>query len=192
MAGRCFGRDGTRLLMSIRAGAAPQAVGARDAAPPIAERSELRGELRRVVYGGAESVRDESGGLLDERQRLGRRKEAGSPRGENGEIERHSDEGVPVVADLKRFDAQGALSVSSGDGGRVLDKPPRQDFHPERRNQNDRHNHPQGGARPTTECTAPPGEIFHSGLINTDGEPTCQDLPLPSRVRPRRRPFPRA
>jgi len=83
-----------------------------------------------VVYGGAESLRHESGGLLDGRQPLGRRKEAGCPRKKNGKIEQDTNEGVPVVADLQRLDTEGALQRSAGDGGHALHKPPRQDCRP--------------------------------------------------------------
>ena len=82
----------------------PVAVRPRYTASPTAERSELRAELRRVVYGGEESVRHESDGLLDERQRLGRRKEAGGPREQHRKIEQDAEEGIPVIADLERFD----------------------------------------------------------------------------------------
>lgn len=69
--GACFGRTGTRPRTNIRAGTVPEAVRPKVAAFPIAERSELRGESRRAVYGRIEAVRNKGDGLLRERQRLG-------------------------------------------------------------------------------------------------------------------------
>lgn len=109
------------------------------AAPQTAERAELRGELRRVIYGGSEFVRHESGSLPDEWQRRSRRQEAQGPREKNGKIEQNTNEGVPVVTDLKRFDTEGPFNGSAGDGGHALDQPKRQDFHAQQRYQNDRH-----------------------------------------------------
>ena len=68
--GACFSRAGTRSRMGIRAGAVPETVRPRVAAPPTAERSELGAELRRVVYGREEFVWHERGGQLNDRQRL--------------------------------------------------------------------------------------------------------------------------
>lgn len=82
-----------------------------------------------MVYGGKESGRHESAGLLNERQRLGGRNEAGSPRKQQGKVEQDAEEGVAVVADLKRLDAKGALTLFAGDDGHAFDNPPRQDFH---------------------------------------------------------------
>ena len=130
MNGRRSGRYGTRPRLRIRAGAEPEAVWPRGAAPPTAERSESGGELRRVVYGGVESLRHESDGLLDGRPPLGRRKEARCPRKKNGKIKQDTNEGVLVVADLQRLDTEGALQRSAGDGGHALHKPTRQHSHP--------------------------------------------------------------
>ena len=82
-----------------------------------------------MVYGGEESVRHESGGLLNERQRLSRRKETGSTWEQNRKIEQDAEEGVTVVADLKRFDAEGTLTRNTSDGRHAIHEPPRQDFH---------------------------------------------------------------
>ncbi len=101
-----------------------------------------------MIYGRVKSVRDESGGLLNESQRFGRRQEAGRPREQNGKVEQDTDEGIPVVADLKRFNAEGALRLTIGDGGSAIDKAPRQDFHPHRSDKNDRHEEAQGAALP--------------------------------------------
>ena len=108
----------------------PGAVRPGGAALPTVERSELGGELRRVVYGGEESVRHESGGQLNERQRLSRRKEAGLPGEKNGKIKQDPNEGVPVVADLERSDAEGAITLRAGYDRHALDTPPRQDCRP--------------------------------------------------------------
>jgi hypothetical protein len=123
----------------------------REAASPTAERSELRGELRRVVYGGVKSVRHESRSLLNERQRFGRRKEAGRPRKQHGKIEQDAEEGVSVIADLKRFDAKRAFIRHAGDSRHALHKPPRQDLHPKERYKKDRDKSAKGGAEPTAE-----------------------------------------
>lgn len=96
-----------------------------------------------MVYGGSEPVRHESDSLPDEWQRNSRRQEAQGLREKNGKVEQHANEGVPVVADLKRFDTECPFNGSAGDGGHALDKPPRQDFHSEQRYQNDRHECPQ-------------------------------------------------
>jgi len=106
-----------------------------------------------VVYGRVKSVRHESGRLLDERQRFGRRQEAGRPREQNGKVEQDTDEGIPVVADLKRFDKEGALRLRTRDGGSELDKTPWQDFHPQRSDKNDRHEDAQDAAPPIAGCT---------------------------------------
>ena len=157
--------------MSIRAGATPQnRQGQGRRSPPIAERSELCGELGRVVYGRAESVRHERGGLLDERQRLGRWKEAGGPGKKNGQVEQDTDERVPVVADLKRLDAEGTVTLLTGDGGCALNKSPRQDFQPQRCDQNDRPQSPQDGTQPTAESVVHFGEVFHYKFINNVGK----------------------
>jgi hypothetical protein len=84
-----------------------------------------------VVYGGVESIRDERGGLPNEKQRLGRRQEAGSPREKNGKVEQDTNEAVPVVADLKRFDTEGALNGFTGDDRHALHASPRLDVHPQ-------------------------------------------------------------
>ena len=74
-----------------------------------------------MVYSRAETVGRTSGGLLNKMQRLGRRQEAGSPREKNGKVEQDTDEGVPMVADLKRLDAEGSLSVPAGNCRHALD-----------------------------------------------------------------------
>ena len=135
--------------MTIRAGAVPQAIRPGGAALPTAERSELGGELRRVVYGGEESVRHESGGRLNERQSPGRREEAGRPGEKNGKVKQDADEGVPVVADLKQLDAEGAISLRAGSERHAFDKTPRQDFHPQQGHKKNRYKGSQDRAQPT-------------------------------------------
>lgn len=90
-----------------------------------------------MVYGRVESVRHESDGLLNKRLGLDRQDEAGSPREQNGKVEQNTEKGVPVVADLKRLDTEGAFTLPAGDSRYVLHKSPRQDFHPQHCKKND-------------------------------------------------------
>jgi len=121
----------------------------RGSASPTAERLELRGELRRVVYGRAEPVLNESVGLLNEPERFRRRQQAGRPSEQHGKVEQDADEGVPVVTNVQRLDAEGAFGLPTGDGGSALDKTPWQDFHPQRGDKEDRRKDSQRGAQPT-------------------------------------------
>ena len=89
-----------------------------------------------MVYGGVESVRHEGGGMLNDGQRLGRRQEAGRPREKNGNVEQDAEERVPVVADLKRLDGEGPSALLTGADRCALDTPPREDVHPEQRDEN--------------------------------------------------------
>ena len=104
-----------------------------------------------MVYGGAESVGHESDDQLNERQPLGRRKEAGSPRKQDRKVEQDAEEGVPVVADLQRPDAEGAFAGHAGDGRHTLDKPRRQNFQAQRCHEDNRNGGSQDWAQPTTE-----------------------------------------
>ena len=114
-----------------------------------------------MVYGGVESVGHKSGGILDKKLRLCRRHEGRSPREKNGKIEKVAEERVPVVADLKRLDNAGALTLAAGTGRRALYASPGQDLQPEERHENDRHQRSENRAQPTTESAVLSRGMFH-------------------------------
>ena len=144
----------------------------------------LRGELRRVIYGRKKSVRYENDRRPNQRQFLGRRNDAWSPRDEERKLEQVAKEGVPVVTDLKRLESDGALTFPSGDGWDATRKPRRQDFHPQKRCKNDRNEGAKRGARSTMEYDVHLRKTFHCVLISNGGKYACQELPHLSRAWP--------
>ena len=103
-----------RATEGIRAGAEPRCRQA--AAYRVPNRGAI-GVTRGVEAGWSwwqESVRRESDGLLDERQRLGRRLEAGGPREQHRKIEQDAEGGIPAIADLKRLDTARETTGASG------------------------------------------------------------------------------
>jgi hypothetical protein len=114
-----------------------------------------------VIEGRVESVGDESGSLLNERQRLGRRKKAGRPREKHGKVEKVAEQRVPVVADLKRLDGAGAFMLTAGNGRRALHASPGKDLQSQERHEHGRHHRSENRAHPTTVCAVPTRGIFH-------------------------------
>ena len=86
MDGARFIRTGIRSRIRIRAGAALEAVRPRGAVPPIAVRSELRGELRGVVYGGAKTVGNVSSNVGGGTVHLRDKENDGSPGDKNVQV----------------------------------------------------------------------------------------------------------
>jgi len=160
----------------------PEVVRPWGAATPTAERSELRGESRRVVYGGVEPVGHESGGLLDKRLRLGRWHEAGSPRQKNGKVEKLAEQRVPVVADLKRLDGAASFRLAAGNGRRALQTPPGEDLQPQQCGQDNRDSGSQGRTHPAAQHSDSPSGVIHYGYSSKGRFYPCQELPLLSRV----------
>jgi len=177
--GAYFSRAGTGCAEKLAPEQSPKPSGRELPPPPTAERSKLSAELRRVVYCGDESGRHESDGLPNERQPLGRRKEAGRPGEKHGKIEQDADEGIPVVTNLKRFDAEGAITLSTRHERHTLDKPPRQNFQPQQCYEKNRYEGPQDRAQRTACPSVPHSRVFHYGYSNRGSGCTCQELPTP-------------
>lgn len=133
--------------------------------------------LRRAVYVRVESVRHEGCGLLNGQQRCGRRQKAGRPREQNGKVEEDADVGVPMVANLKRLDAEGTFTLSAVNGRSAFDKTPRQDFHHQQSDKDDRDEDAQNAALPIAGCTTSHKQIFHDLMSINDDEYICQVLP---------------
>lgn len=120
----------------------PRAVRPRVPRSPTAERSELRGDLRRVIYGRTKTVRREGCAVRDERVDRGGEDENGSPGDKDGHIGQSTEQRVAAVANLQGFDAASETPRHTGGERRGFQKRAGEDFQRQEEYENDRYRIP--------------------------------------------------
>jgi hypothetical protein len=126
--GARFIRTEIRLRIRIRACAALEAARPRGAAPPIAVRSELGGELRRVVYGGVKAVRNVSCNVGGGTVHFWDEENDWAHGDKNAQVGQSTEEGVAVITDLQRLEAACGTARALNGQGRSFTRDARKEF----------------------------------------------------------------